>query len=121
MSTDPRVSNRVLVCRDCQQPLEIVCPTHGRTVSRTVDVAPSDREPKSPRVPRRPRKLNALRLRDRIQGFVSLYNATAPCTPSLIADRFGITAAHASVELVYLVKHGLVARVGKGLYAAVQS
>lgn len=113
MTPDPRVSNKRLVCRDCGEPLEIVCPTHGRTVSRIVEDVPRARLLKPPRV-------EVPKVRDRIRDFIARHDASAPCTPAMIAEHVGVTKKHVSVDLVYLVRDGLVARVGKAQYAAVQ-
>lgn len=113
MSADPRISNRVLVCRDCGAPLEIVCPTHGRTVSRIVEDTPQTKA-SSPHTAREPK---AGSVRGRIRDHVALHSAEHPCSTQQVADALLISVAHAAVELSYLLNHGMVRRVGRGLYA----
>lgn len=118
------MTGRVLVCRDCGQPLEIVCPSHGATVSRVVSelhaahaaslASPTETKPLSAASARRRRVCRPGVTAD-VMGALS-HDPEHPSGVNAIATAIDRTVQAVQCELTNLVKAGRVERVGRGLY-----
>lgn len=107
------MSGRVLVCRECGEPLQIVCPTHGSTVS-VIGLEP----PPPPPPPNAPRPNS---VRHRIWMAVS-DNPRHPSTSTEVAARTGLDRRHVNVEISFLCRQAkLLERVAYGKYVRVDA
>ena len=102
------MTGRILVCRCCGEPLQVVCPTHGAQVGGTI--VPDHRE-----------HLSVLALRPgtiRERLFLALPAATDPPHEPIdqLADRIGVTAQHVRAELAQMLRRGLIGRRARGQY-----
>jgi hypothetical protein len=102
------MTGRVLCCRDCGQPLRVVCPTHG---TDTVAASWPDVRGDLPA-----RALRPDTLRERL--LFALPEAGTSESPSiaLLALRLGVQVQHVRAELHALQERGLCHRVGRGRY-----
>lgn len=86
------MSGRVLVCRDCGAPLEIVCPTHGATVSRLVSELHAEHAAKLDGAPIRPIVLPKPAIVAQTPAVVPEQASTVASKPPIVARRADIVA-----------------------------
>ena len=107
-----------ICCAKCGQPVKVVCDAHGTdcVLDLTGDAVPVNVRKAEPA------PVSGLRsgsVRERIALLCNSVRDDAGAIRTCdVASTLGISAAHASVELTYLVNQHIVRRVRRGYFAA---
>lgn len=98
------MTDAVMCCAKCQQPLKIVCDAHG------TDFVPDTRM-MPPTEPTRRRMRGTV-----AEKILAAFEDDRPRTLGMLVSLTGLGYDHVCVEMTAQVKAGTVRRVGRGLY-----